>query len=144
MTSVFVTHDQEEALEVADRIVVTNRGRIEQVGTPDQVYDNPATPFVVEFLGQVNQLPVPGATGATGYVRPHEIAVSAAPASGALPARLVHSATIGRVARFEFALEHDNRPVIVELSRDAAQALALPRGAVAHLRPIHLRTFLDT
>ena len=57
VTSVFVTHDQEEALEVADRVVVMNHGRIEQVGTPDEVYDHPATPFVFEFLGHVNRLP---------------------------------------------------------------------------------------
>jgi sulfate transport system ATP-binding protein len=143
VTSVFVTHDQEEALEVADRIVVTNRGRIEQVGTPDQVYDDPSTPFVVEFLGHVNQLPVPGAVDAIGYVRPHEIAVLTTPETGTLPARLVHSATIGRIARLEFALEQDNRTVTVELARDAAVALALPRGAVAHLHPTHLRTFAD-
>src|SRR4029434_3294784 len=54
LTSVFVTHDQEEALEVADRIVVVNKGRIEQVGTPGEVYDHPATPFVYQFLGNVN------------------------------------------------------------------------------------------
>ena len=57
VTSVFVTHDQEEALEVADRVVVMNHGKIEQVGTPDDVYDHPATPFVLEFWGIVNRLP---------------------------------------------------------------------------------------
>ena len=54
ITSVFVTHDQEEALEVADRVVVMNEGRIEQIGTPDEVYEQPASPFVYEFLGKVN------------------------------------------------------------------------------------------
>ena len=141
VTSVFVTHDQEEALEVADRIVVTNRGRIEQIGTPDEVYDNPATPFVVEFLGQVNQLPVPGVPGAVGYVRPHDIVVEREPVPDALAARLVHSATIGRIARLEFALAGDDRAVNVEVSRDVALALALPRGALAYLRPTRLRRF---
>jgi len=143
VTSVFVTHDQEEALEVADRIVVTNRGRVEQVGTPDEVYDNPATPFVVEFLGQVNQLSLPDAPDRIAYVRPHEIAVLAGPAAGALAATLVHSATIGRLARLEFALQSDRRSVNVELSRDAARALALARGATAYLQPLRLRRFDD-
>ena len=141
VTSVFVTHDQEEALEVADRIVVTNHGRIEQIGTPDEVYDNPATPFVVEFLGQVNKLPVPDSPDAVGYARPHEIEVLAEPAPAALPARLVRHSTIGRIARFEFTLDADESTVHVELSRDAARALALPRGAIAYLRPTQLRRF---
>jgi sulfate transport system ATP-binding protein len=141
VTSVFVTHDQEEALEVADRIVVMNHGRIEQVGTPDEVYDHPATPFVVEFLGHVNRLPIPGEPEDAGFVRPHEIVVLTHPDANALAARLVHSAAIGPVARLEFALDHDARTVNVELSRDAARALALQRGSVAYLRPTHLRRF---
>ena len=143
VTSVFVTHDQEEALEVADRIVVTNHGRVVQVGTPDEVYDNPATPFVVEFLGQVNRLPVPGIPEAIGYVRPHEIEVLAEPVPDAFAARLIHSTTIGRVARLEFVLERDERTVTVELSRDAARALPLAVGTVAYLRPLHLRRFAE-
>ena len=63
LTSVFVTHDQEEALELADRVVVMSNGKIEQVGTPDEVYDNPATPFVYEFLGHVNRMPCTVARG---------------------------------------------------------------------------------
>src|SRR3954464_4607901 len=74
VTSVFVTHDQEEAMEVADRIVVMNHGRIEQDGPPDEVYDHPATPFVLQFLGDVNRWPGEHAAPA-GYVRPHEIEV---------------------------------------------------------------------
>ncbi|HVN35012.1 MAG TPA: sulfate ABC transporter ATP-binding protein [Casimicrobiaceae bacterium] len=141
VTSVFVTHDQEEALEVADRIVVTNRGRIEQIGTPDEVYDDPATPFVIEFLGQVNALPIPGVPEAVGYVRPHEIEVLRESVASAFPARLAQSATIGRLARLEFTLEQDRRSVNVELARDDARALALERGDLAFLRPLHLRRF---
>ena len=84
VTSVFVTHDQEEALEVADRVVVMNRGRIEQIGTPDEVYDHPATPFVFEFLGHVNRLPRVAGSTAQGYARPHEFAVLAQPAADAM------------------------------------------------------------
>src|SRR5881394_3445497 len=107
VTTVFVTHDQAEALEVADRIVLMNHGRIEQAGTPAEVYDHPASPFLVEFLGHVNRLPVTGEPEASGFARPHEIAVLARANTGAWPARLLHMATIGPVARLEFALEHD-------------------------------------
>src|SRR6185503_16712689 len=83
-TTVFVTHDQEEAMEVADRIVVMNKGRIEQVGTPDEVYQHPATPFVYEFLGDVNRFhgrfegKVPEEASQLqqpGYARPHDIEI---------------------------------------------------------------------
>jgi len=88
VTSVFVTHDQDEAMEVADRIVVMNQGRIEQQGTPDEVYDHPASPFVLEFLGDVNLFHGrlgQGRGGEVGYVRPHELEILTAPAEGSLP-----------------------------------------------------------
>src|SRR5690606_28521083 len=69
LTTIFVTHDQEEALELSDEVVIMNHARIEQKGTPQEVYDHPANPFVVEFLGDVNRLE----NGETTYVRPHEI-----------------------------------------------------------------------
>src|SRR4051812_771156 len=102
VTSVFVTHDQEEAMEVADRVVVMNAGRIEQQGVPDQVYDHPATPFVLQFLGDVNLFHgrfghAPGSPGASGelpggsaqadevtFVRPHELEVVPDPQEGSL------------------------------------------------------------
>jgi len=141
VTTVFVTHDQEEAFEVADRVVVMNRGRIEQIGAPAEVYDHPATPFVFEFLGQVNRLPLPDEPGGDGFVRPHEISVLGAPEDDALPARLLHSATVGHFARLEFELEADARRVSVEVSRETLRALALPVGAIAWLRPTILRRF---
>src|SRR5207249_2168854 len=143
VTSVFVTHDQEEALEVADRVVVMNHGRIEQIGTPDEVYEHPATPFVLEFLGHVNRLPaIEG--GDEGFVRPHEIIVLGRPSAGALPARLVHSVTVGPTARLEFSLEYDARTVNVELQRDAFRALRLFPGTVAYLQPTRSRRFGET
>jgi sulfate transport system ATP-binding protein len=91
VTSVFVTHDQEEALEVADRVVVMNHGKVEQVGTPEEVYDRPATPFVFEFLGHVNRL-------GDAYTRPHEFRVERLPTAAAWAARFVHGTAIGPVA----------------------------------------------
>ncbi|MBX7104823.1 MAG: sulfate ABC transporter ATP-binding protein, partial [Gemmataceae bacterium] len=81
VTSIFVTHDQEEAFEVADEVVVMNEGRVEQIGTPQQVFEHPANPFVMDFLGNVNVLPMmlddgrPRA-GANLYVRPHELEIA--------------------------------------------------------------------
>ena len=142
VTSVFVTHDQQEALEVADRVVVMNHGRIEQVGTPDAVYERPATPFVLEFLGQVNRLPGNGQDSPL-YARPHDITVLKAPAPDALPARLAHAASVGAFARLEFLLEPDGVPIHVELPRDRLRALGLAAGDVAYLRPEHVRRFTD-
>ena len=143
VTSVFVTHDQEEALEVADRVVVMNHGKIEQIGTPDEVYDHPATPFVFEFLGHVNRLPPSAGMASQGYARPHEFAVLAQPAADAWPARLVHSATVGPVSRLEFALEADRQTINVELPRAAFRALQIVPGTVAYLQPTRVRRFDD-
>ncbi|HEV7413195.1 MAG TPA: sulfate ABC transporter ATP-binding protein [Casimicrobiaceae bacterium] len=140
VTSVFVTHDQEEALEVADRVVVMNHGRVEQHGTPDEVYDHPATPFVLEFLGHVNRFPAPDGSDA-GFARPHEITVETDPDDAALAARLVHSATVGPIARLEFALLAGDQTINVELARDRFRALKLAPGAIAYLRATQLRQF---
>ena len=134
VTSVFVTHDQDEAMEVADRIVVMNQGRIEQVGTPDEVYDHPATPFVLQFLGDVNLFHgrtshSPGGAEATPdvhYVRPHELDVSTEPPAdgddAAWPAELAQALTLGPVTRLEFRRD-DGSYVDVELPRARWQAL---------------------
>jgi sulfate transport system ATP-binding protein len=125
VTSVFVTHDQEEAMEVADRIVVMNEGRIEQVGTPDEVYDRPATPFVLQFLGDVNLFHgrllgtghTPGGSeGEVSYVRPHELEVVGAPQPDAIPVILSQALTVGPSTRLEFKRE-DGSYVDVELPR---------------------------
>ena len=146
VTSVFVTHDQDEAMEVADRIVVMNQGRIEQQGTPDEVYDHPASPFVLQFLGDVNLFHgrfghAPGGIDAaadTVYVRPHELDIVAQPEPGALPVTLSQVLTVGAQTRVEFKREDDGSYVDVELPRSEfallRQRLDLRSGSRVHLR----------
>jgi sulfate/thiosulfate transport system ATP-binding protein len=150
VTSVFVTHDQDEAMEVSDRIVVMNEGRIEQVGTPDEVYDRPASPFVLQFLGEVNlfhgRLGHAGADdGDVGYVRPHELDLVSAPGEHTFSARLLQVLTLGPMTRLEFERD-DGSAVDVELPRTRWQqlreALQLAPGARAHLRPRRVTRFV--
>jgi sulfate transport system ATP-binding protein len=158
ITSVFVTHDQEEAMEVADRIVVMNQGRIEQEGTPDQVYDHPATPFVLQFLGDVNLFhgrghaqgavtaaASAGHADAVSYVRPHEIQVLARAEDGSLPVSLVHTLTVGPNTRLEFKRDDGQGEIDVELPRAEYAALRdsgiLQTGVTVHLKPRRVRRF---
>ena len=154
VTSVFVTHDQEEAMEVADRIVVMNQGRIEQQGSPDEVYDHPATPFVLRFLGDVNLFHgrlqhAPGATGApigdVGYVRPHEFQILAQATDASVAVTLVQALTVGPNTRLEFRRIDDGGDVDVELPRAEYAALrdqlGLQPGSAVHLRPRRVTRF---
>jgi sulfate/thiosulfate transport system ATP-binding protein len=154
VTSVFVTHDQEEAMEVADRIVVMNQGRIEQQGTPDQVYDHPATPFVLQFLGNVNLFHgrlghAPG--GATGdeisYVRPHELEIVAEAGEHTWAVTLTQTLTVGPNTRIEFKRLSDESYVDVEMPRQAFTALrdrlGLELGMRVHLKARRITRFQD-
>lgn len=167
VTTVFVTHDQEEAMEVADRIVVMNRGRVEQEGTPDEVYDRPATPFVYNFLGQVNRLhgrlsngrahfgdltlAAPEYEGAAdepavAYVRPHEIRVTletAADAEAGLAGTVQDVSSIGARVRLEVGVAQCAEPVQVELSRAEFRRLGVARGDRVRLHPTEGRVFVE-
>ena len=128
VTTVFVTHDQEEALEVADEIVVINDGRIEQIGTPDELYDEPANDFVMRFIGPVTQL-------GDRLVRPHDIEVVLHDVDGAV------AGTVSRIARigFEVRVEVTTTPghgVQVNLSRGERSALGLEAGTHVWLRHV--------
>jgi sulfate/thiosulfate transport system ATP-binding protein len=126
VTTVFVTHDQEEALEVADELVVINHGRVEQVGTPDDLYDKPSNQFVMSFLGPVTRL-------GDRMVRPHDIEVFAQATDGAIPAQ------VGRVQRIGFAVRAELNAgpdlVQVQLTRGQAEALELLVGSRMWVRP---------
>ncbi|MBY6265218.1 sulfate ABC transporter ATP-binding protein [Azospirillum sp. 412522] len=143
ITSVFVTHDQEEALELADRVVVMNQGRIEQIGTPAEVYDHPASAFVYEFLGQVNRfdctveggiarvgdgaLAIPTQGGVQGpavaYVRPHDLGVTPASAG---PARISGIHVVGPDARIDIDLA--GLTLEAEMDRERLATLGIAAG----------------
>ncbi|MFO1423302.1 MAG: sulfate ABC transporter ATP-binding protein [Candidatus Competibacteraceae bacterium] len=165
ITSIFVTHDQEEALEVSDQVVLMNRGRIEQIGTPDQVYEQPATPFVYGFLGAVNlfrgrvrdqqlhvddgSLPL-GRAGfqsgaeALGFVRPHELEIETDLSNNTgIIAKVERVLAFGSTARVDLtgANGESGRLYEVELSRERVAALNLANGQRVRLKPARIRLF---
>jgi sulfate transport system ATP-binding protein len=150
VTSVFVTHDQEEAMEVADRVVVMNQGRIEQQGAPDQVYDHPATPFVLQFLGDVNLFHGHVGSESLGnevaYVRPHELDIRSEAGPGTLPAVLSHTLTVGAHTRLEFKRDGEGGFIDVEMLRAdfvaLRERLGLKTGAEYHLQPRRVTRFV--
>ena len=153
ITSVFVTHDQDEAMEVADRVVVMNQGRIEQDGAPDDVYDHPATPFVLQFLGDVNLFHgrfghSPGgnvAADEVSYVRPHELEIVPTAQEGTLAVTLSQALTVGPQTRIEFKRIDDGSYVDVEMTRSDYTALrerlGLQTGSQVHLKPRRVTRF---
>jgi sulfate transport system ATP-binding protein len=148
VTSVFVTHDQEEAMEVADRIVVMNQGGIEQQGAPDQVYDHPATPFVLQFLGDVSLFhrpPSGGAAAQVDYVRPHEIDIVSVAEPDTWAVTLAQTLTVGPNTRIEFKRDDDGSYVDVELPRQDYLALSgrmgLRTGSRVHLKARRVTRF---
>jgi sulfate transport system ATP-binding protein len=127
VTTVFVTHDQEEAMDVADRIVVMANARVEQVGTPDELYDQPANAFVMSFLGPVTRL------GDT-LVRPHDLELLHDPAPGTTAATVVRVARLGFEVRVEIVV--DGTEAFVQVTRDTAERLGVEAGSTVHVRPV--------
>jgi sulfate transport system ATP-binding protein len=167
LTGVFVTHDQEEALEVASRVAVMNKGKIEQIGTPEEVYHRPATPFVSGFLGAVNLFharidgsnaylnasdvcfPLTGA-GRGGerrevalvYIRPHMLDLEPEPSTESSFAAIVrHINAAGPRARIELTTSA-GEPVLVETEHDRIRSLSLQVGATVYLRPRDHQVFI--
>ncbi len=149
VTSVFVTHDQDEAMEVADRVVIMNQGRIEQDGPPDEVYDHPKTPFVLRFLGDVNLFHgrfghAPGSriegidNDEVGYVRPHELEIVATAEPGTVAVTLSQVLTLGAQARIEFRRDDDGSYLDVEMPRAEFARLRERLGLARHGR-VHLK-----
>jgi sulfate transport system ATP-binding protein len=126
-TTVLVTHDQEEAMEIADRIAVVNEGRLQQVGSPREVYDNPANEFVMGFLGPVSRFD-------GRLVRPHDVTVSITPADGAIEAMIARVVHLGFEVRLELELP-DGSLARAQLTRGQSEELELARGDEVYVRP---------
>jgi len=164
VTTVFVTHDQEEAFEVADRVVVMRQGNIEQIGTPQEVFDHPATPFVMDFLGNVNVFHgrVQAGTAhigpfqiayddylhdepreATAYVRPHELEIERTPTSVAsLQSRVIQLNPNSSIVKVRVQLDEYGIELTVDLVRERARELALCIGDSVFVRPKSARVFV--
>jgi sulfate transport system ATP-binding protein len=168
LTTVFVTHDQDEAFEVADRVVVMNHGKIEQVGSPTEVFERPANDFVMRFVGHVNILdaeleaghahvggasvavtnaadaPRPGRVTGRVYVRPHEVEIGRAPADGAIPARVLRVTPLGSGLKIELVapgLGQHAPSVRADLDWERGSALGLRDGDDVYLSLRRARVF---
>jgi sulfate/thiosulfate transport system ATP-binding protein len=151
MTSIFVTHDQEEAMEIADRVVVMSQGRIEQIGAPREIYENPANPFVCEFLGSANRIPISWENGSprsnavdlsalkprssshgaeTAYIRPHDIEI-VKDRSGNGTVRFL--SVVGPIARLDIGVGSDDKVIEVELPANRVAGLGVAVGEPVHL-----------
>jgi sulfate transport system ATP-binding protein len=165
ITTLFVTHDQEEALEVADRVAILRVGRVEQIGTPEEIYDNPASPFVYDFLGNVNlfsgrvrdgtvviggtEFAVPETAGesdsdAIAFVRPHDIRVTREPGGPAnLAARVIRSNAAGPLANLELVRLDTGGQFTVQLSKEQFQQLQPKAGEPVFVELRNVKVFSD-
>ncbi len=150
VTTVIVTHDQEEAMEVADKIVVMNDGAIEQVGTPAEIYDHPSSPFVMSFIGAVNVLPKAAfldnkshhaQAEAQVFVRPHDVAVYETPKLGTVPARLKRISHSGRDVQIEVILDNGDI-LLAQVAREKINYQALIPGSELHIDLLQTHTFV--
>jgi sulfate transport system ATP-binding protein len=164
VTSVFVTHDQEEAFEVSDHVVVMNEGRVEQIGTPAEVFEHPANAFVMDFLGNVNvfhgrvekgKAVVPGleveypeypheeAADAAVYVRPHEFAIDHEKAGAeSLEATVLHVNPTGSRAKVELRIVESDKLINAELTAERFGELALKSGDTVYVSARRARVFV--
>lgn len=163
ITSVFVTHDQEEALDLADRVVILNQGKIEQIGTPEEVYDNPATPFVYNFLGNVNlfhgrinngkidlgslKLDVPEhvekqSRSIVSYIRPHDIEITLDHQYGYIAAEIAFIKAVGNVVNLELKQLDDGKYIEAEINKDTYRKLDLKEKQNVYLKPKDYKVFI--
>ena len=149
VTTVFVTHDQEEAMEVSDEIVIMNKGRVEQIGTPAQIYDNPATPFVMSFIGPVNVLPSSlrlfaaqkfDTLASHVFVRPHDLVIEHKPIETGSSAKVQRVINLGWEVQAELILE-DGSLINAILPRERFEQLNLAPQQNVYVKPKAPRAF---
>jgi sulfate transport system ATP-binding protein len=149
VTTIFVTHDQEEAMELADQIVVINKGRVEQVGTPAEIYDNPATPFVMSFIGPVNVLPSNSgifhrqnleSPSSQVFLRPHDVLIQTKPEENSAPARVNRIVHLGWEVEVELSLK-DGQEVTAYLTREHLDQLQLQSQQRVYIKPRKAKAF---
>jgi sulfate transport system ATP-binding protein len=133
VTTIFVTHDQEEAMDVAEQLVVMNEGKVEQSGSAEDLYDHPANEFVMSFVGEVNRL-------GDHFVRPHDMTVSLDRDAGDEEAMVQRIVALGFEIRVEFVLG-DGAEVWAQLTRSELQKLELREGQIVYLRPGQTKSF---
>ncbi|HSK49711.1 MAG TPA: sulfate ABC transporter ATP-binding protein [Solirubrobacterales bacterium] len=133
VTTIFVTHDQEEAMDVAGQLVVMNQGRVEQTGSADDLYEDPANEFVMSFVGEVNRL-------GDEFVRPHDVDVVLDPGEHTQEGMVQRIVALGFEVRVELVLG-DGTEVWAQLTRSELQRLELREGQIAYLRPSQTKSF---
>ena len=133
MTTIFVTHDQEEAMDVAGQLVVMNKGRVEQSGSANELYEQPANEFVMSFVGEVNRL-------GENFVRPHDMEVVLDADERTEEGMVQRIVALGFEIRVEFVLA-DGTEVWAQLTRNELQRLELQEGQIAYLRPAQAKSF---
>jgi sulfate transport system ATP-binding protein len=149
VTTVFVTHDQEEAMEVSDEIVVMNKGRVEQVGSPAQIYDQPATPFVMSFIGPVNVLPGSShifrgnefeTAAPEVFLRPQDVILDTKPNGISAKAKINRIVNLGWEVRAELVLD-DGQIINVVLQREVYDQLSLKPQQQVYIQPKDAKSF---
>jgi len=133
VTTIFVTHDQEEAMDVAEQIVVVNEGRVEQVGPPRDLYEHPQSEFVMSFVGPVNRL-------GSMFVRPHDVVIHHVPGNGAEEAMIERIVHLGFEVRVEFTMA-DGNGLYAQITRAQAEELELSEGQIVYVRPSTAKVF---
>lgn len=150
VTTIFVTHDQEEAMEVADRVVIMNNGKVEQIGTPSEIYDHPASEFVMRFIGETNIISsvrrhfphLEIADHHQVFLRPHDLLIQSEPEATFAPATVSYAYNLGWEGQAELVLKDDQK-LIVKLERERFDSLGLHAQKEVYIKPLKTKVFSE-